>query len=341
MSEASTAARGSTLARLGGQRRTLPELQDQLFFDIGDVAAKQSRFWVLLLLSTAIATAGVLSDSTATVIGAMIVAPLGTPIMAVGLGVVVGDARRIATSVAIVAGGVGLVVVVSAVMAWILPQLVPLVKNSQVTGRTSPQIIDLVAAVATGFAGAYGLARKDVSDVMPGVAIAISLVPPLAVVGVTAQAGAWGSAWGAFLLFASNAVAMVLAGTVLFTMYGYHGEAVATPGFRRRRAYVAIAVAILAILVPLVIATRETVREERWKSRAAKAATTWAGSGGYRLIQVDYEGQDLVVLIEGDGAAPDPAALLSDLIGQVPGGTPLIVNSVSGNRIEAGRVPPT
>jgi uncharacterized hydrophobic protein (TIGR00341 family) len=327
------------LARFGRERRTLPELQDQLFFDIGNAAAKQSRFWVLLILSTVIATAGVLSDSTATVIGAMIVAPLGTPIMAVGLGVVIGDARRIATSVGIVAGGVALVIVASAIMAWILPQLVPLASNGQVTGRTSPETIDLVAAVATGFAGAYGLARKDVSDVMPGVAIAISLVPPLAVVGVTAQAGAWASAWGAFLLFASNAVAMVLAGTILFTRYGYHGDAVETPGFRRRRAYVAIMVSVVAILVPLIIATRQTVRLQLWKDRAAAVAQSWAASAGYKLIQVGFQGQDLVVLIEGAGSEPSPSELLNGLAGELPKGTPVTVNSVSGRRIQVGKVP--
>jgi hypothetical protein len=310
VADADAAARPSTLARLGGQRRTLPELQDLLFFDIGDVAGKQSRFWILLLLSTA-----------------------------VGLGVVIGDPRRIASSVAVVAGGVGLVVAGSALMAWILPQIVPLTQNGQITGRTSPETIDLVAAVATGFAGAYGLARKDVSDVMPGVAIAISLVPPLAVVGVTAQAGAWGSAWGAFLLFASNAVAMVLAGTILFTMYGYHGDAIEAAGFRRRRAYIAIVVSLLAILVPLVIATRQTVRLQEWKDRASDVARSWAASGGYRLIKVGFEGQDLVVLIEGAGAEPSASTLLNGLAGRLPSGTPVVVNSVSGRRTDVGTVP--
>jgi len=81
--------------RIAGVRRTLPELADELFLDLGDVARKMSRFWVLLGLSATIATAGILTNSTATVIGAMIVAPLGTPIMGIGLAVVIGDAHRL------------------------------------------------------------------------------------------------------------------------------------------------------------------------------------------------------------------------------------------------------
>ncbi len=76
-----TAADGprAMLTRIAGTRRTLPELQDELFLDLGDVSRKLSRFWVLLVLATIIATAGILTESAATVIGAMIIAPLAWP----------------------------------------------------------------------------------------------------------------------------------------------------------------------------------------------------------------------------------------------------------------------
>jgi uncharacterized hydrophobic protein (TIGR00271 family) len=169
---------GALPNRVVGVRRTLPELQDGLLLYLGDVRSKLSRFWILLVLAAIIATAGVLANSTATVIGAMIVAPLGTPIMGVSLAAVIGDARRLWRSADLVLTGTATVVLVGAFLARVLPELQPLTSNGQVTGRTSPSVIDLIAAVATGFAGSYGLARKDVPDVMPGVAIAISLVPP-------------------------------------------------------------------------------------------------------------------------------------------------------------------
>src|SRR5215471_7260290 len=269
---AGTSADGpwALLTQVAGVRRTLPELQDELFLDVGKAARKLSRFWILLGLSATIATTGILINSTATVIGAMIVAPLGTPIMGIGLAVVIGDGRRLWRSAGLVAGGTAAVILLAALLSWILPELQPLATNGQVTARTSPGLIDLITAVATGFAGAYGLARKDVSDVMPGV-------------GITAAAGDWGSAWGAFLLFASNVVAMIVAGTIVLTVYGYHREARRTRGFRRRAAYAVIAACLALILIPLALTTAQVAREQVWLERASQAAGPWAGQRGYAL----------------------------------------------------------
>ncbi len=327
------------LTRIAGNRRTLPELRDELFLDVGDVPRKLSRFWILLVLAAIIATAGILTESTATVIGAMIVAPLGTPIMGMGLAVVIGDARRLARSAALVLSGAAAVILLAAFLAWILPELQPLASNGQVTGRTSPSVIDLLAAVATGFAGSFGLARKDVSDVMPGVAIAISLVPPLAVVGITSAAGDWSSAWGAFLLFASNVVAMIVAGTILLTLYGYHREAQQAPGFRKRPAYVVIAASLVLILVPLGLTTAQTAREQLWLKRASTAAAAWAAKRGYVLQDVSFEGSDLHIVIEGSGPEPPSSQLLGQLRGHLPSGTPVVVNTIAGGLISIGRVP--
>jgi uncharacterized hydrophobic protein (TIGR00271 family) len=336
---ASAAGPRALLARARGARRTLPELRDELFLDLGEVSRKLSRFWVLLLLSATIATAGILVNSTATVIGAMIVAPLGTPIMGMGLAVVTGEARRLGSSAALVAAGALTVIGLAALLSWILPELLPLTTNGQITSRTAPGIIDLIAAIATGFAGAYGLARKDVSDVMPGVAIAISLVPPLAVVGITAAAGEWGSAWGAFLLFASNVVAMVIAGTILFTVYGYHQEARAAPGFRMGPAYMAIGASLLLILIPLAITTTQTAREQQWLDRASAAADPWAAASGYTLSDVNYEGSVLYVTVEGTGTLPPGSELLARLRGQLPTGTPVVIETIEGAKLPIGDVP--
>ena len=128
-----------------GERRTLPELSDELFLDVGDSVTKRWRFAILLALAAVIATAGVLSDSTATVIGAMIVAPLGTPIIGTALGIVTGNVNRVASSAITVVLGATAVVAIGWALAAILPELIPLSNNSQISGRTSPSLIDLVA----------------------------------------------------------------------------------------------------------------------------------------------------------------------------------------------------
>jgi uncharacterized membrane protein len=90
------------------------------------------------------------------VIGAMIVAPLGMPIIGMALAVVISDARRLWSSAALTLSGAAAVVLIGAFLALILPELRPLTSNGQVTGRTSPSVIDVIAAIATGFAGSYG-----------------------------------------------------------------------------------------------------------------------------------------------------------------------------------------
>jgi uncharacterized hydrophobic protein (TIGR00271 family) len=321
-----------------GQRRTLGELGEQLFLDVGDIGTKRWKFAVLLILSAVIATAGLLADSTATVIGAMIVAPLGVPIMGTGLGIVTGNGQRmVASAVSVLSGGLA-VFAIGWLLAAILPDLVPLDENSQITGRVSPSLIDLVAAVATGFAGAYGLARKDVSDVMPGVAIAISLVPPLAVVGITAQGGDYDGAFGAFQLFASNMLAMIVAGSILFTLYGYAREAVGTPGFRKGWAYALVGVATVVIAIPLTITTIDTVRDQTVTANAKAAAEDWVAGTNATVLRASYVGSELMLLIADLDELPD-GDLVSSLAGWVPSGTTVMVDRVSGERTELGAVP--
>ncbi|MCA9797738.1 MAG: DUF389 domain-containing protein, partial [Candidatus Eremiobacteraeota bacterium] len=159
-----------------GQTRTPDEIRDAVYLSTGDVPVKQSRFWLLLVLSGGIAAAGVIADSTATVIGAMIVAPLATPIQGVGVSISYGEVRPMLASISILAAAAGAVIGIGLLFAWALPDVTPLTDNSQVTGRVSPTIVDLVAATVTGLAGSIAIARRDIGDILPGVAIAISLV---------------------------------------------------------------------------------------------------------------------------------------------------------------------
>ena len=170
---------------LGDRQRD--DLVDSLYFEPPDAFAKQRGFWTLLVLSVVIATLGVLADSTAVVIGAMLVAPLMTPIMGVSAAIVNGWMRRVSTSFATVAGGVVVAIGVAWIVAAWTPHLVPLASNTQILSRTSPTMIDLMIAIAAGAAGAYATVDKRVSSSITGVAIAVALVPPLGVVGVMLQ----------------------------------------------------------------------------------------------------------------------------------------------------------
>src|SRR5688572_24640146 len=200
----------------------IKDMRDAVFFEGPEVRQRLSRFWILITLASIIAAAGVAADSTATVIGAMIVAPLMTPILGTMLSVVLADRTNLTRSLLHVGGGA----LVAIAIGWLVGLLVvdPVVAetNSQVAQRVHPRLIDLLAALATGAVGSVALVRRDISDTLPGVAIAISLVPPLSVVGLTFESGAPDQSLGALLLFLTNVAAILGSGTVVMAIYGVH-----------------------------------------------------------------------------------------------------------------------
>ncbi|CRK53196.1 conserved membrane hypothetical protein [Rhodococcus sp. RD6.2] len=316
------------------QRRTLDELDDRLDLESGDRRAKRSAFWAMLALSAVIAVAGVAGDSTATVIGAMIVAPLSTPILGIGLGITTGRARLVTTSMLYVAAGVVLVVVVGAVVAQLLPNPTNVLANSQVTGRTSPTLMDLLAAIATGFAGAIAVTRRDVGDVLPGVAIAISLVPPLGVVGVCLGSGAPALAVGAFVLFASNVIALVITAMIVLFAAGYGREAAEVHGRERARAYVVLALATCAVMVPMVLNSLSSV----WAGQVAGAAKAWlADVPDAQVTGVTWQGRTATVQVLGPEELPPVDELQAAVDSLVPWDPTLQVVHTVGGRYDAGR----
>jgi uncharacterized hydrophobic protein (TIGR00271 family) len=318
------------------QRRTLDELSDDLDLRSGDTRAKQSAFWTMLVLSGVIATAGVLADSTATVIGAMIIAPLSTPIMGIALGIV--KRERIRAGRFVLFGAV-VVVLIGIVAAFVVPDI-DLQTNSQITGRTSPTVVDLIAAIATGLAGAVGLSRRDVAAVLPGVAIAISLVPPLAVVGICLGEGSISLALGALLLFVSNLVSMVIAGTVLFAALGYSADAdrEARAVGAERKSYVTLVALLVAVLVPLGLNTTLILVLHSWTSDIQAVAEGWlSGIPEAEVTDVTFTSSSFRIEVRvPPGDLPPTDELLRDLDGTVPDGLAIVVDTTYGEEIDVG-----
>jgi uncharacterized hydrophobic protein (TIGR00271 family) len=292
----------------------LVRMRAALLFDGPEQGAKLTRFWALLLLSGVIASAGVIADSTATVIGAMIVAPLMTPILGTVLSVVTGDHRNLAWSAALVVSGAAAVIAVGYTVALMAPVDVVASTSSQVAGRVSPRLIDLVAALATGAVGAFALVREDVSDTLPGVAIAISLVPPLAVVGLTLEAGAGEQAAGALLLFGTNVAAILMSGVIVMALYRVPRWARVSTGPRGGHASTLVIVASVAVLaVPLVGQSVTVTRDSVTSTQVADVAGAWAAPAGWRVTGVERETGAMLVRVAGPPPAPDPATLRTDL----------------------------
>ena len=196
-----------------------PEEQLEVREELIDDAQPGRDYFVLIILSSIIAALGLLLNSPAVVIGAMLVAPLMSPVLGFSLGIVLGEVRLLRTSLESVFKGVMATIIVSILVGWISPlkEITP-----EILSRTQPTLLDLFIAMASGMAGAYALSRKDVSAALPGVAIAAALAPPLSVVGLGIANGNMRAASGALLLFVTNIITISLAGMIIFTLLGIH-----------------------------------------------------------------------------------------------------------------------
>jgi uncharacterized hydrophobic protein (TIGR00271 family) len=303
----------------GGQyRNPLDDIEDGLFLTAGERRAKTSQFWMLLVLASLIAAGGVVGDSTPAVIGAMIVAPLATPIYGVALAMVTGSRRNLAASLLLLVSGIAVNILIGFAVGVVTVARMPVGANPQIVGRTAPTLLDLAVAITVGVAGSFALVRRDVSNILAGVAIAISLVPVLAVVGITLGSGRLDLAWGAFILFLTNAAAIIVAGVVVFTAAGY-GRVARERGLHPgRRAQALVAVFVIVLLAPLGVASLRTLRYERWIGATETAAGQWVKGTGWQVESVEQTGGGIVITAIGPGDAPPIAGLKTAVRSRVP-----------------------
>lgn len=316
------------------QRRSLAEMHRELDLGEGDKRAKRTAFWAMLILSGIIASAGVLADSTATVIGAMIIAPLSTPIMGIALGIATSSAATAWRSAWFVLRGMFAVIVIGVLFSVLFLKEFLRTNNSQIESRTSPGLLDLIAAIATGMAGAIALSRRDVAAVLPGVAISISLVPPLAVIGICLGQGEFVAAMGASLLFLSNALALVLAGSIVFAAMRMVAKPPKATGDRAVRT---VWLLFLIVGIPLVANSVANYYLSVLNNRAAEVTDDWLdGADGAYVEGVDLSGTDLVINLTTNQALPDTADLLSALDDALPDGLAVKLKVNVGQHVTIG-----
>ncbi len=280
--------------------RMLPRLNVEEQLELREVMSDSAQpgvnYFVLIVLSGIIATLGLLLDSAAVVIGAMLVAPLMSPIMGFSLGMVLGDVRLIRLSVEAVFKGVALAVVI-AVFTGLFSPFKEL--TGEIMARTQPTLLDLVVALASGMAGAYALARKEVGAALPGVAIAAALMPPLGVVGLGLSLGEPQVVGGAFLLFVTNIAAISLAGVLVFMVLGVRPQTWRPETRRRiRRGLAGFAFLLLVIAIPLGVIMGGIVRDTARQRSIQEVLQEEMAANGRELVDVEHrtERERLVVV---------------------------------------------
>jgi uncharacterized hydrophobic protein (TIGR00271 family) len=270
-------ATAAPAVQIGENVVDIESMKDAVFFLYPDMKRRLSQFWMLIILASIIATSGVAGDSAATVIGAMIVAPLMTPILGTMLAIVLADRRNFVFSLLLVITGAGSAVLVGYLFGLAMDDAV-IVKenNSQVAARVEPKLPDLVGALATGAVGSVALVRKDIAGTLPGVSIAISLVPPLCVAGLAFSTGDNADAIGALLLFATNFVSILFVGVIIMYFYKIHLLATQSSAHYRMSAFV-ILLFMLAIVATLLALTSIRLGKTRDIEKClTKKTNAWA-----------------------------------------------------------------
>ncbi|MFC7229334.1 TIGR00341 family protein [Salinirubellus salinus] len=285
-------------ARFPGLRISREELHARA----QDLAPANSTFFAFIVLSTVIATTGLLLDSAATIIGAMVVAPLMGPAISASVGTVLDDAKMASRGVRLQVSGLVVAILVGAALGWVFQQtvLVPpdldITEVGQIAERTSPNFLSLFLALGSGIAGAISIMRGAGSSLV-GVAIAVALVPPAATAGL-------GIAWGlplvtiaAAVLVVVNLLAINISALVIFSLSGFQPIDLGQVRGSRRRlasriAIIGVSILLLSVVLGAVTWTSVQTESVRTESRAVVEsvfAEATVDEAEIVLLEVDVE----------------------------------------------------
>ena len=182
-------------------------------------ATPNANYYALLVLSSLVITAGILMGNNPIVIGGMLITPLLTPILVISLGITAGKPRVSASAARLVFQSLFFVVLGAFLMGFLFgqPSADPLVDDSM---RTT--LLYLIVAVVSGIAATYAWIKKEAFEALPGVAIAVSLVPPVSYVGVGLAAGNWDMARAFLIILLINIAGIIAGSMVVFSQFGFY-----------------------------------------------------------------------------------------------------------------------
>ncbi|PRX43002.1 TIGR00341 family protein [Salegentibacter salegens] len=232
-------------------RATTEEFQE-LFKVLRENSKTTSIYVVMMILSTLIATFGLFADSSPVIIGAMILAPIISPIVSFAMGMVRYDTNMLKRGIITILIGTGVSLLFSSGVTLIIP--IKLI-TSEIDARLSPTLLDMGIAVASGVAAAYAHAKEGIAKSLAGVAIAVALVPPLAVAGIGIGWWDWQVFSGAFLLYLTNLAGIIMFAGITFLVLGF------APFKRAKLGLVYTLILIGMVMVPLSLSFNRIKKE--------------------------------------------------------------------------------
>ena len=294
---------------------------------IAEGALLDRPFLLSNLAATVIACAGLLSDSAATIIGAMLVATLMGPIMGIGLALVDFDNRLLLRALWTLVAGSLLVVGVGVLFGLAAPLVVP---GSEMLSRTSPHLADLIVALASGAISAYATTTPRLSAALIGVSIAVALVPPLATAGLFLSRADFELAGGAFMLAFVNVVAIQVGTSATLWLRGFRGPRRGVAGVERVLGREAVSlVLILALAVTLGIHGVRLVRQRHFEASVEDAVTSsllaWPEARLTEMLFTSEGGRTLATAVvrSSERLTPRDVAAMEERLPKAPDGSPV------------------
>ena len=240
--------------------RLSSERKLEIVKEIKEGSQPSGSFYTLLLAASLIASFGLMANSTAVVIGAMLVSPLMTPILGMSLALVRGSGKLFWRATQAEIFGVFLAIGIATLFGLLPMNLEP---TPEMLARTQPNLLDLLVAVLAGFAGAYAMVDERISPALPGVAIATAIVPPLANTGLCLGIGAYIGAWGSFLLFFANFISILLVAAAVFLAAGLASEFLSKSPWDLIRRFGWATLAFLVLVVVLSNALMKMIQDRK------------------------------------------------------------------------------
>jgi len=178
-------------------------------------------FFLMVLLSVLMATLGLLTDNSTVIVGSMLIAPILYPILGFSMGIIMSDFSLVSKSFVTLVKSILLTIVVAAGITLLFHSQVGAL-TQEVIARTKPSLLYAAIGTIAGFAAAFAVVKTKLNDTLPGVAISVALVPPLAVVGIGLATFNFSAVFSALLLFLVNSIGVVFAATIVFSLMNFY-----------------------------------------------------------------------------------------------------------------------
>jgi uncharacterized hydrophobic protein (TIGR00271 family) len=276
-------------------RLTLGE-RTEVISQAGDLVRANTNYLVMVVLSSILASIGLLQSSAAVIIGAMLVAPLMSPLMGFGVGLSLGEVDMMRKSALTVLQGILIVLLVAVFVGLISAFPLP---TPEMLARGEPTFLDMMVALASGVAGAFALARKDIPAALAGTAIAAALVPPICTTGLALALGQMDLMVGAGLLTIVNVICISIAAAGTFALMGVRG----TGEISTVRRWIVSGLLLILIGIPMGFLLWNATRQSRVKYETERVLER--RFQGSEVISVDLEGSAIIVTIQ----SPQPISV--------------------------------